>query len=50
MPLSVPPSVKLPLLVTVPVNVMPFTEPVPDTLVTDPDPLLLKVFQSVELR
>lgn len=47
---SVPPSVKEPLVVTVPVSVMPLTEPVPLTLVTDPDPLLLKVFQSVLVR
>ena len=33
---SVPPKVKLPLLVTVPVNVMPFIVPVPPTLVTVP--------------
>ena len=31
-----PPSVRLPLLVTVPVSVMPLTEPVPLTLVTVP--------------
>lgn len=33
---SVPPSVRLPLEVTVPVSVMPLTEPVPLTLVTVP--------------
>ena len=33
---SVPPSVKLPELVTVPVSVMPFTVPVPVTDVTVP--------------
>ena len=33
---SVPPSVRLPVDVTVPVKVMPLTEPVPDTLVTVP--------------
>ena len=47
---NVPPSVKLPLVVTVPVNVKPFTVPVPDTLVTEPDPLLLNVVQSVLVR
>ena len=34
--LKVPPNVKLPLLVTVPVKVMPLTVPVPETLVTVP--------------
>ena len=33
---SDPPKVKLPEDVTVPVNVMPLTEPVPETLVTVP--------------
>jgi hypothetical protein len=33
---KVPPSVRLPLAVTVPVNVKPFTVPAPDTLVTVP--------------
>ena len=33
---SVPPSVKLPVLVTVPVSVNPLTVPVPPTLVTVP--------------
>lgn len=33
---NVPPSVKLPLDVTVPVKVIPLTVPVPDTLVTVP--------------
>ena len=47
---SVPPSVKLPVDVTVPVNVMPLTVPVPETLVTLPLPLLLKVVQSVLVR
>ena len=47
---SVPPSVRLPELVTVPVKVIPLTVPVPDTEVTDPLPLLLKVVQSVELN
>ena len=35
-PLRVPPSVKLPDVVTVPVSVMPLTVPVPPTLVTVP--------------
>ena len=35
-PLIAPPNVKLPLLVTVPLNVKPFTVPVPETLVTVP--------------
>jgi hypothetical protein len=34
--LNVPPKVKLPELVTVPVNVIPLTVPVPPTLVTVP--------------
>ena len=33
-PVSAPPSVKLPVLVTVPVRVIPLTVPVPLTLVT----------------
>ena len=37
-PDSVPPSVRLPLVVTVPVSVMPLTVPVPLTLVTVPPP------------
>ena len=37
MPLKVPPSVKLPAVVTVPVRVIPLTVPVPATLVTLPD-------------
>ena len=48
-PLSVPPSIKLPEPVTVPVRVKPETVPVPLTLVTEPPPLLLNVVQSVEL-
>ena len=36
---NVPPSVKLPLDVTVPVNVRPLTVPVPPTLVTVPEPV-----------
>lgn len=47
---SVPPSVKLPVVVTVPDSEIPETVPVPLTLVTDPEPLLLNVVQSVELR
>ena len=39
-PLSVPPSVKLPAEVTVPVSVMPLTVPVPPTDVTVPAPKL----------
>ena len=35
-PLRVPPSVRLPLLVTVPVSVIPLTVPVPETDVTVP--------------
>ena len=34
-----PPNVKLPLVVTVPLSVMPLTVPVPDTLVTVPPPI-----------
>ena len=45
---SVPPSVRLPEDVTVPVSVKPLTVPVPPTLVTVPDPLLLNVVQSVD--
>ena len=45
-----PPSVKLPVVVTVPNSEIPETVPVPLTLVTDPEPLLLNVVQSVELR
>jgi hypothetical protein len=35
---SVPPRVKLPEVVTVPVRVRPLTVPVPETLVTVPEP------------
>jgi len=49
-PLKVPPSVRLPELVTVPVRVMPLTDPVLPTLVTVPLPLPLKVVQSVDVR
>ena len=49
-PLKVPPNVKLPVLVTVPVRVMPLTVPVPLTEVTVPLPLLLKVVQSVDVK
>ena len=41
-PLSVPPRVKLPAVVTVPVSVMPLTVPVPPTLVTVPAPRLAR--------
>jgi hypothetical protein len=47
---NVPPSVKLPEDVTVPLRLIPETVPVPLTLVTVPDPLLLKVVQSVLVR
>jgi hypothetical protein len=49
---NVPPSVKLPLVVTVPVRVMPFIVPVPPTEVTVPvlEVLLLNVFQSVLVK
>ena len=49
-PLKVPPSVRLPELVTVPVRVMPLTDPALPTLVTVPLPLPLKVVQSVLVR
>jgi hypothetical protein len=49
-PLNVPPNVKLPEVVTVPVSVNPLTVPVPLTEVTLPEPLPLKVFQSVEVK
>ncbi len=42
-PESVPPSVREPLEVTVPVRVMPLTVPVPDTLVTVPPPVAATV-------
>ena len=47
---NVPPNVKLPLVVTVPLRLRPLTVPVPPTLVTVPLPLPLKVFQSVEVK
>jgi hypothetical protein len=47
---KVPPKVRLPVVVTVPVKVSPFTVPVPLTEVTEPLPLLLKVVQSVLVR
>ena len=47
---SVPPSVKLPDDVTVPVKVKPLTVPVPATEVTVPEPLLLNVVQSAALN
>ena len=37
-PESAPPNVKLPVVVTVPVKVMPLTVPVPPTDVTEPEP------------
>jgi hypothetical protein len=49
-PDNVPPNVKLPVVVTVPVSVIPFTVPVPPTDVTVPEPLPLNVFQSVLVR
>jgi hypothetical protein len=49
-PLRVPPNVRLPEVVTVPVKVNPLTVPVPLTEVTVPEPLPLKVFQSVEVK
>ena len=49
-PDNVPPNVKLPVVVTVPVKVIPFTVPVPPTDVTVPEPLLLKVVQSVDVK
>ena len=39
MPPKVPPNVRLPKVVTVPVSVSPLTVPVPETLVTVPVPL-----------
>ena len=47
---NVPPSVKLPEDVTVPLRLIPDTVPVPPTLVTVPEPLLLKVVQSVLVK
>jgi hypothetical protein len=47
---NVPPNVRLPDDVTVPVKVKPLTVPVPPTLVTVPEPLLLNVVQSVLVR
>ena len=49
---KVPPKVRFPLVVTVPVQVKPFTVPVPPTEVTVPvlEVLLLKVVQSVLVR
>jgi hypothetical protein len=51
-PLSAPPKVKFPEVVTVPDREIPLTVPVPPTLVTVPvlDVLLLNVFQSVLVR
>jgi hypothetical protein len=47
---KVPPKVKFPDDVTVPLRLMPETVPVPPTLVTVPLPLLLKVVQSVLVK
>jgi hypothetical protein len=47
---NVPPSVRLPVVVTVPDRLIPLTVPVPLTLVTEPDPLLLNVVQSVLVK
>ena len=46
-PDSVPPSVRLPELVTVPLRVIPFTDPVPPTLVTVPVVLLVPAPMAV---
>jgi hypothetical protein len=47
---KLPPNVKLPDDVTVPLNEIPLTVPVPETLVTEPTPLPLNVFQSVDVK
>ena len=49
---NVPPNVRFPVVVTVPLNDIPDTVPVPLTLVTVPLvlDLLLKVVQSVDVR
>jgi len=49
---KVPPNVRLPEVVTVPVKVSPLTVPVPVTLLTEPLPLplLLNVVQSAEVN
>ena len=54
-PLSVPPSVRLPDVVTVPVKVMPLTVPAPDTCVTvplplPPPPVIATVFNMITSR
>ena len=46
-PLSVPPRVRLPAVVTVPVRVMPLTVPVPPTDVTVPAPRLARAAAAV---
>jgi hypothetical protein len=46
-PDNVPPSVRLPELVTVPLSVMPLTEPVPPTEVTVPTVLLVPAPMAV---
>jgi hypothetical protein len=48
---SVPPSVKDPELVTVPLNVRPLTVPVPETEVTVPTPpLTIGTFTTLVIR
>jgi hypothetical protein len=47
---KVPPKLKFPDDVTVPLRLMPETVPVPPTLVTVPLPLLLKVVQSMLVK
>jgi hypothetical protein len=48
---NVPPSVTVPVVVIgPPVKVMPFIVPAVATEVTEPEPLLLKVFQSVDVK
>ena len=57
-PLSAPPNVRLPAVVTVPVRVRPLTVPVPVTLVTlpsavrtsQPDPLYILLLLIVVLK
>jgi hypothetical protein len=44
---NVPPSVKLPAVVTAPLNVSPLTEPVPLTEVTVPDPVDVPLLAAV---
>jgi len=48
---NVPPRVIVPVVVIgPPVSVIPLTVPAVATLVTEPEPLLLKVFQSVDVK